>query len=39
MPVAGRISRVEDGSISNAKLVNDSVLVDNDSVLCRNGTN
>ena len=27
MPIAGRISRVEDGSISNAKLVNDSVTV------------
>ena len=33
MPVAGRISRVEDGSISNAKLVNDSVTVNGTSIV------
>ena len=32
MPIAGRISRVEDGSISNAKLVNDSVTVNGTAI-------
>jgi hypothetical protein len=33
MPVAGRISRIEDGTVSNAKLVNDSVTVNGTSIV------